>query len=627
MKKLIFILTLCLMFVSVCGSASLRLKGVKEPVKDESNGFLSSFQGKAAQSPVSLSLMSSHTAVDADVPFSVRFILNMPEDHYVYGAAEEIGTPTQVFLAEGSPFEMLDVRVPDGKVKETVLGEMTFVSRILRDGAVIEADYRLRAEGVGQQIELSGHLLLQPCTANLCGQRTEIPFKMQIETGSSQLNPEYESGNEKDISAGAQNRLMEKGLLFLLLQAFLWGFLASLTPCVYPMIPITVSIFSRSGSDSSIRRFLRAFVYVCGMVLVYAVLGMIAARTGSELGAWLSKPVVVLPLSLLMVFFALSMFEVFELRLPAGLQQRFSAAGGDGIIGLFLTGGMMGFVAAPCVGPFAGSILLWIMHNPGSPFAGFLMMSSFGFGMGVLFILVALFSGRFLPRSGVWMIRIKQITGYLLLGVAFYFVSILLDKSFVHIFWGLYLVVAGSLAGAFCTLKWEDSVWRKISRGLGLVLFIWGLLLLAGLQIGARGLVFSQSADGAAAQKKSAFHVDYNEHDLAVEEAKKQGRPLLLFFTADWCLACQKMKNSVLSHPDTVALLENFVIAMLDCTDDGSENSRIKQSRYESPFLPFIAFYDAGGVFRPDFSVRGEMERRDFLEILRKLADRESVGE
>lgn len=219
------------------------------------------------------------------------------------------------------------------------------------------------------------------------------------------------------------------GLLVGLLVTFLGGLALNLTPCVYPMIPVTLAFFSGQAAGTMKRTALLAFVYVMGMSLCYALLGLLAAKTGALLGSWLQQPAVLIGIALIMVALSLSMFGLYELRPPQFLTRRLGQASA-GLWGAFGMGVVVGLVAAPCIGPFMLGLLLFIGQMANAT-AGFFLLFAMGLGMGLPYLFLGLAAHRVghLPKSGRWLVWVKRALGLVLLGMAFYFIRPVLPEA------------------------------------------------------------------------------------------------------------------------------------------------------------------------------------------------------
>lgn len=236
-----------------------------------------------------------------------------------------------------------------------------------------------------------------------------------------------ESGASVESDDQFARTLGEGGLLAALGLVFVAGILASLTPCVYPLIPITIGVFGARESDSRLQSFTLSLVYVLGIAITYSVLGVIAAIFGTVFGGAMQSPWVLGGIAVIFIALGLSSLGMFEIRLPGNLQTRLSQAGGNGYGGALLMGLFAGIIAAPCVGPIVAGVLVYVAQQQ-DVLLGILLLMTFAFGMGLLFIILGTFSGLLarLPKSGGWMDGVKVAIGAVFLGVALYYLRIVL---------------------------------------------------------------------------------------------------------------------------------------------------------------------------------------------------------
>lgn len=233
------------------------------------------------------------------------------------------------------------------------------------------------------------------------------------------------------VDAGARGRLertLAEGSLFsLLLLVFLAGLLSSLTPCVYPLIPITISVFGARQASSRWQSFCLSLTYVTGIAITYAIMGLVAASVGSVFGAALQSPLLLLAVALLFFVLGLSSLGVMDFRLPGNLQTKLSQTGGAGYIGALIMGLVAGIIAAPCVGPIVAGILLYVAQQQ-DLLLGAVLLMVFAFGMGMLFLVLGTFSSLIhrLPRAGGWMEGVKSVFGVVFIGLALYYARFLI---------------------------------------------------------------------------------------------------------------------------------------------------------------------------------------------------------
>ena len=213
------------------------------------------------------------------------------------------------------------------------------------------------------------------------------------------------------------------------------GIALNLTPCVYPLIPITVSYFGGRSGQGQGRLVLHGILYIGGLSLTNSILGVVAALTGGLMGAMLQNPVVLIVIAAILVFFATSLLGFWELRLPEGLT-RLASKSYTGYFGTLFMGLTLGVVAAPCIGPFVLGLLTWVA-SMGSPWLGFIIFFTLSLGLGLPLFLLAIFSGKIdkLPRSGEWMLWVRKLMGWVLVGMAAYFIRPLFPET-----WGIFLL-------------------------------------------------------------------------------------------------------------------------------------------------------------------------------------------
>lgn len=236
--------------------------------------------------------------------------------------------------------------------------------------------------------------------------------------------PQVKDAAAEGGEAGLAGQIQSEGLAVVLLLIFLGGIGASLTPCVYPLIPITVAVFGARTAQSRLQSFGLSCIYVSGMVVFFVAMGLIAASVGRGIGALMNSPWVLGGLAVLFIVMGLGSFGLFEMNLPAGLQNKLSQAGGKGVGGAFVMGLVAGLVATPCVGPILVSVLVFVAQSQDLLLGG-LLLAVFALGMGLLFLVIGTFAGMLtrLPRSGPWMLGVKTVFGIVFIVVAFYYLK------------------------------------------------------------------------------------------------------------------------------------------------------------------------------------------------------------
>lgn len=392
-----------------------------------------------------------------------------------------------------------------------------------------------------------------------------------------------------------------QGLGLGLFAVFAGGLLLNLTPCVYPMIPVTLAFFNRQ-SEGSIRRTLGlAILYAAGLSLSYAILGLFASRTGALFGSWLQSPVVILAMASVIVGLSLSMFGLYELRPPQWVMQRLGQAS-TGAWGAFLMGLSVGLVAAPCVGPFLVSLML-IVGKMSNPAAGFLLFFTLGFGMGLPSILLAVAAQRAsrLPKAGQWLIWVKKGLGVVLLGVAAWLIKPLILPAAFR--WLVVLLLLGS--GVY--LGWLE---RSQSRGKKL---LW-VRRVVGIALLAAALACFLP------QGPSIPSVSWQPYTpAALQRAAAARKPTLIDVYADWCLPCVELDRVTFRHPEVVAALQSWSALHIDVTHSATADAEALFQKHDIYGVPTVLLIDAAGVERADLRVTGFVSPAELLQRLKQL--------
>jgi thiol:disulfide interchange protein DsbD len=365
------------------------------------------------------------------------------------------------------------------------------------------------------------------------------------------------------------------GMASAFLFAFTAGLLTALTPCVYPMIPITISIFGGKGVPRG-RALLLATLYVAGIAVMFGTLGTIFALVGKAFGSFLANPWVIVPLALFFALMAVSMFGAFELALPSSLQERLNRVGGRNAGGAFLMGLVGGLIAAPCTGPPLAGILAFVATTRNAV-TGFFLLATYAVGIGVPFWAIAGFSMR-LPKSGAWMETVKSVFGIALLVAALYYLKNVVP-SLAHFTGrtGTFLAIAAALVvvgggiGAV-HLTFHDGWKAALRKGAGVALAVTGLFAMS-------NYVLTPKVELAWLRAEPE----------AVQLARSSGRPMVVDFMADWCLPCKEMDVQVFSHPDVVSELSAFTLLRVDLTrEDEDPALATVKSKYGVNTLPAV---------------------------------------
>ena len=419
---------------------------------------------------------------------------------------------------------------------------------------------------------------------------------------------------------------------------FAGGLLTALTPCVYPLIPITVSIFGATRAESRGKAVLLTSSYVVGMGVVFAVLGVLAARTGALFGSVLSDPRFVVGLAIFLLVLASSMFGAFDLSLPQGLAQRLSTVGGSGVLGAFLMGSVSGFLAAPCTGPVLTGLLAFVAKSQSSALGGALLFI-YALGVGVPFFLLGAFTIR-LPKGGQWMEWVKSVLGIALVALA---ASYLKDAwpPLGEVFKTLAaqlghlpgaaiataLAAIGLVAGAI-HLSFKAGAREFALKAAGVTLVV-AAILLRTTAVGAPTTGDAWVRLGWADPPQNAsltwtLHLNGSEpealirFDSALARARQEGRPVMIDFFADWCAACKELDHKTYVAPPVVKESDRFLKIKVDGTREEDAITQLYE-RFGVLGLPTVAFVASDGKILDAPRVTGFLGPDQFAAEMKKV--------
>jgi thiol:disulfide interchange protein DsbD len=387
------------------------------------------------------------------------------------------------------------------------------------------------------------------------------------------------------------------------------GLLLSLTPCVLPMIPVLSGILVGHGKDLSTRKaFFLSLSYVLSMSLTYAAIGAVVALMGHNLQVLLQSPVTLISFSLVFVLLALSMFDIYQLKLPTSWQAKlanvsYKQAGGH-YLGAALMGCLSTLILSPCVtAPLIGA--LGYIAQTGNIALGTAALFFLGLGMGVPLLLIGASLGRWLPHAGHWMNSIKKIFGLMLLAVAIYLISRLLPAFIIMLLWAGLLIFSG-------------LVFVRTIRSLGIILLLYGILILIGASLGNTNPLKPLTQQAKAPQIHTKIVKNMHELETALQTAQQKKQAVLLDFYADWCTSCQVIESKMLAHPQILEAIKQIQFIKVDLTANTHE-SRALLHEFNVIAPPTFIFIDTSSHEREALRLVGDVSIRKLLDHLLKL--------
>ena len=554
----------------------------------------------APQEPVSAGEAASLT-VELEIARRYHINSNRPLQDYL------IPTSVEFEPLAGMTFD--EAVFPEPEVKKLPVSDTPM--SVYERTVTITADMRPSPDFTQDEAVVKGRVRFQACDRNSCLPPVWIPFNVTVPilaAPSSVVNTAIaaadsmtdEEFNDDDIAGSDFDR---RGLLLNLIFAFAGGLALNLTPCVYPLIPVTLAWFGGQAEGRKGTLITHAVVYVLGMAITYSVLGVVAAMMGSFFGAVLQNPIVLVAVALVMTILALSMFDVYELRLPSFLTR---AAGSSpmsrtGLPGTLLAGLTVGIVAAPCIGPFVLGLLTYVGER-GNAFTGFLLFFALALGLGLPLLILGIFSGsiRRLPRSGAWMVWVRKIFGFVLLAMAVYFLRSLFPPLTYALMFGSVLFLGGIYLAWIAPVPNTGRVFaviRNIIGGLFFAAALYAVVTEVQPALNNNATRFT-SGDG---QEWNIRWERYSQERLAL--AVREQMPVFIDFYADWCVPCRELDEKTYSDPEVVMLSRHFVMIKADLTTDDDPAVKALMEKFRIRGVPTLVFLRPDGGEMP--SLRG----------------------
>ena len=435
------------------------------------------------------------------------------------------------------------------------------------------------------------------------------------------------------------NSLASGNTILTVLTFFGFGLLLAFTPCVFPMIPILSSIIVGQGDQLTTRRaFMMSLVYVLAMAVTYTVAGVVAGLFGENLQAAFQNPWILATFSAVFVALALSMFGFFELQMPSFLQSRLTEVSnkqqGGTLTGVAVMGFLSALIVGPCVAaPLAGALIY--IGQTGDAVLGGMALFALSLGMGAPLLAIGTSAGKLLPKAGSWMDAIKAVFGVLLLAVAIWMLERIIPVAAAMLLWAALLIISAIYMGALEPIG-EGSGWRKLWKGVGVILLVYGVLMLAGVATGGKdtmqplhglamggggGGMAGMSGMGGMGAQSTELHFQKikgrQQLEQEVARASAAGKAVMLDFYADWCVSCKEMEKYTFSDASVQQALKDVVLLKADVTlNDADDKALLKHFGLIGP--PSIMFFGPDGEERRAWRVVGFMPPEEFSEHVKQ---------
>ena len=539
-------------------------------------------------------------AIEIDVEEGWHINSHKPYDDYLI--------PTEVVLPENPNFSLQKVVYPEPKDFKLAFSEepLSVWEGKVFFGAIIKVKDNLEPGDYQLIVELN----YQACNDISCLAPTFIADTITVTVADkkdvvNQVNQEIfekidlsittSTGDTDATSDPISDALESNGLIIGLLFVFVGGLALNLTPCVYPLIPITIGYFGGQSEGSTGRLAIMGLLFMLGLAVTYSIIGVVTSLSGAIFGAVLQNPIVILAVVAILFGLSLSMFGVYEFKLPDSMVAKFGGSK-TGMFGAFFMGLTMGIVAAPCIGPFILGLVTYVATKQ-DPYFGFLMFFVLALGLGFPYLFLAIFSGKIknLPRAGEWMESVKHIFGIILVGMALYFLLPLLPKEISGYVLPIFMIGAGLFLIFF-----EKSA-NKI-MGFRIFKTLFSILIIA---VAVYSLIPSDT--------KSVVWQEYSEEAVA----NISGRGVVIDFYADWCIPCKELDALTFTDPKVIELSKEFETYKADLTKSLSAEVEALREKYKIVGVPTVLILNSSGEEMN--RITGFVNAEEFYKILSEV--------
>lgn len=550
---------------------------------------------------------------------NLEITMNLPEGYHAYE------DKFKVVILEPDGFQVAPFKIEplkkwfDKFSKKDRLG--------IEHEAVLKAHIEAPTRFLKKHSTLKLELTYQACSDQFCLFPTtkliEVPISVTMVEGEPQfLEKETAPAVSRPsfLDTASIQKYLGASLFTGLLFVFLAGIFTSFTPCIFPMIPITLAVLGNHSQERTrLQNLVTSCLYVLGIATTYSLMGLIAASTGGIFGATLGNPYILAVICGIFLAMALSMYGLYDLQVPAFLRNRVgSKKHKQSLMGSYLTGLFAGIVASPCVGPVLVAILAYVASTQ-NKVLGFLYLFTYALGLGLIFIVLGLSNQlvKALPRSGSWMNGSKFILGTLMLSAFYYYLDLLLPIRWFDLAFGVGLISLASVYGAFLSAAGK-SVVNHIRKGLMQSVLIVGIGYIVISAFDLRPYIHGRVMAMNGLNKIQQLNWQLYSDSL-VTEATKNNKPVIIDFWADWCAACHELEELTFSDPRVRAMGQNYTLLKFDATKE-SEQLRELKKKYNIQGLPTVIFLNPNGVWIDALTLT-QFEKADrFLKRMEKAA-------
>lgn len=419
---------------------------------------------------------------------------------------------------------------------------------------------------------------------------------------------------------------IEGNVPLILLTFFSFGLLLSLTPCIFPMIPILSSIIVAQGNNMNAKKgFILSLVYVLAMSVAYTIAGVLAGLFGGNIQIAMQNPWVISTFALLFVGLAMSMFGFFKIGLPHSWQTKLSkssenASSKGGYIGVAVMGFLSALIVGPCVAPPLAGALVYIGQS-GDALLGGAALFVLSIGMGIPLLLIGIGAGKYMPRPGGWMDTVSHIFGVVMLAIAIVMLSRIVTPSIAMLLWAFLFIIVSVYFGALESLHGHYNGIKAFYKGVGIILLVYGLMMFYGSVKGAENplspLSFANEQE-TVGSKKIAFETIHSSEELDKILAQSGGKKVMLDFYADWCTSCKELDAITFKDPAVIEVLKNYVLVRADITDNSDEEKALTK-RFGLFGPPAMIFFCEKGVQIQGADLNGYKDTQAFITHIQSL--------